>query len=286
MVLFLLCLLALWGPLALPLHRILGGRLEQAAAATAIALVLLYALFVILVRLWGRRVHGWHRPLQHLGMAGGWTVFLRRLALGTGLGLGGVTLLFGLELLVGWAAFQAPTWSWGRLLLEATLVGLAYGVLEELLFRGWLLAELEAGSRSGTALVANAAIFALAHFIKPLPEIIRTFPQFVGLLILGLALVWARRATIRQITTRLYPTSLAYPIGLHAGLVGGYYLFNVGNLVAYTGQVPDWVTGIDGNPLAGVLGVVLLSAIALLFARQAQVKTSQSLATLPNATRP
>lgn len=250
----------------------------QPHAATAIALLLLYALFVVLVRVWGRRVHHWAKPLRHLGWVGGGVSFLRRLAMATALGLGGVVLLFGLELGLGWATFQWPSWSWARLLTEAALVGLAYGLLEELLFRGWLLAELEAGSRGRTALIANATVFALAHFIKPLPEIIRTFPQFVGLLILGLALVWARRTTSRQITPDWQPTSLALPMGLHAGLVGGYYLFNVGNLVAYTGQVPEWITGIDRNPLAGGLGVVLLIAIATLFARQAQTKTSQSLA--------
>ncbi|MEO1591407.1 MAG: CPBP family intramembrane glutamic endopeptidase [Cyanobacteria bacterium J06632_22] len=277
-VLFLLCLAMVWGPLALLIHRGLGGGMGQPHAATAIALLLLYALFVVLVRVWGRRVHHWAKPLRHLGWVGGGVSFLRRLAMATALGLGGVVLLFGLELGLGWATFQWPSWSWARLLTEAALVGLAYGLLEELLFRGWLLAELEAGSRGRTALIANATVFALAHFIKPLPEIIRTFPQFVGLLILGLALVWARRTTSRQITPDWQPTSLALPMGLHAGLVGGYYLFNVGNLVAYTGQVPEWITGIDRNPLAGGLGVVLLIAIATLFARQAQTKTSQSLA--------
>jgi len=276
-VLFLLCLGALWAPLAWPLHRLLGGLLGQPHLATVIALLLLYALFMVLVQIWGRQIHRWAKPLRHLGLVGGWRQFLQRLALAAALGLSGVSLLFGLELILGWANFQWPTWSWARLLTEAGLVGLAYGLLEELLFRGWLLAEVEAGSRGRTALVANATVFAMAHFIKPLPEVIRTFPQFVGLWVLGLALVWSRRATTRQISPDLQPTSLALPIGLHAGLVGGYYLFNVGNLVTYTGKVPEWVTGIDQNPLAGLLGVGLLIAIAAIFARQAQGKTSQSL---------
>lgn len=264
---FLLCLLGLWGPGALLIHRVLGGRLGRPDVATAIALILLYGLFVFLVRRWGRRVHRWPRPLRHLGLVGGWRQFLNRLLRAGLLGLGGVVLLFGLQLLLGWAVPQWPALGWPllRLLAEASLVGLAYGLLEELLFRGWLLAELEAGGSRRTALVANALIFALAHFIKPWAEILRTFPQFLGLLILGLALVWARRAA---------PVSLALPIGLHGGLVGGYYLFNVGDWVTHTGLAPDWVTGIDRNPLAGLLGVGLLSAIALYFARQAQANAS------------
>jgi hypothetical protein len=37
----------------------------------------------------------------------------------------------------------------------------------------------------------------------------------------------------------------------------------VGNLITYTKKVPEWITGIDRNPLAGVTGILLLSAIAL-----------------------
>jgi hypothetical protein len=45
--------------------------------------------------------------------------------------------------------------------------------------------------------------------------------------------------------------------------VWGYYIVNVGQLVKFSNQVPNWVTGVDKNPLAGVVGVLALSAIAL-----------------------
>ncbi|NJM46008.1 MAG: hypothetical protein HC860_07380 [Alkalinema sp. RU_4_3] len=41
------------------------------------------------------------------------------------------------------------------------------------------------------------------------------------------------------------------------------YVLTVGKLVSPTGAVPGWVTGVDGNPLAGVLGVGLMGAIVL-----------------------
>lgn len=66
---------------------------------------------------------------------------------------------------------------------------------------------------------------------------------------------------------------LGYPIGLHAGLIWGYYIVNVGGLSEYTGRVPEWVTGIDKNPLAGLMGLILLGAIASQFAKTAQPKT-------------
>ncbi|MEL6326589.1 MAG: type II CAAX endopeptidase family protein [Cyanobacteria bacterium J06626_23] len=286
MVLFLVLLGACWGPLALLVHRI-GRSLGRPHTATAVALVVLYGLFVWLVRIWGRQVHGWPCPRRQLGLVGPWQTFGLRLVLSSILGLTGVLLLFGVELALGWATPSMPTMGPLRLVTEAALVGGAYGFCEELLFRGWLLAELEVGSRPRLALLANAAVFALAHFIKPLSEVIRTLPQFVGLFVLGLALVWARRAVIdrghkpRGVSPS--PASLALPIGLHGGLVGSYYLFNVGNLVTYTGRVPEWVTGVDQNPLAGLLGVGLLSAIALIFARHAQLTTHP---TTPSPTTP
>jgi membrane protease YdiL (CAAX protease family) len=54
---------------------------------------------------------------------------------------------------------------------------------------------------------------------------------------------------------------LGIPIGLHAGLVWGYYIVNVGQLIEYSNQVPVWVTGIDGNPIAGVMGLLFLSGL-------------------------
>jgi hypothetical protein len=37
----------------------------------------------------------------------------------------------------------------------------------------------------------------------------------------------------------------------------------VGRLVNYTNRVPAWITGIERNPLAGMLGLLLLSTLAI-----------------------
>ena len=118
--------------------------------------------------------------------------------------------------------------------------------------------ELERDYPPAIALVSNGLIFAVAHYIRPWEVILATWPQFLGLLLLGITLVWARRAP----GVEGGRGSLSLPAGLHGGLVWAYYLVQVGNLVRPTGQVPAWVTGIDGNPLAGVMGIVLLGAIA------------------------
>jgi hypothetical protein len=49
--------------------------------------------------------------------------------------------------------------------------------------------------------------------------------------------------------------------------VWGYYLLQVGNLLTPTNAVPAWVTGLDGNPLAGLLGLGLLGLLGSLIFR-------------------
>ena len=52
-------------------------------------------------------------------------------------------------------------------------------------------------------------------------------------------------------------------MGVHGGLVWGYYIVNVGELVTYSNKVSPWITGVDGNPLAGVTGLVFLAILAV-----------------------
>jgi hypothetical protein len=54
-------------------------------------------------------------------------------------------------------------------------------------------------------------------------------------------------------------------IGLHGGLIWCYYIVNTTHWLKPTGVVPEWVTGISGNPIAGVMGIIFLSAIAIGF---------------------
>jgi uncharacterized protein len=69
---------------------------------------------------------------------------------------------------------------------------------------------------------------------------------------LGVALVWAKRVGQGR---------LGLPIGLHAGLVWGYYIINVGQMVKYIPDAPIWLTGLNGNPLQGALGLGALGLI-------------------------
>lgn len=267
---FLGFLLAAWLPFFAILYW-LGGVFNRSGLTEILALVILYAGFLWGLPRWGDRIHRWPYPFQRCGL-----IFqlqtARDLALALVIGVLGVFALFGLETLLGWATPTAPNSQLAQFILEGFFMALAVSFAEEMLFRGWLLAELEKNYSSTAALAMCALFFALTHFIKPWAEIVRTFPQFFGLLVLGIALVWARRSPTGS-TRGHNPTRLGYPIGLHAGLIWGYYIVNVGGLSEYTGRVPEWVTGIDSNPLAGLLGVVLLCLIAMQFAKTAQPKT-------------
>lgn len=253
-ILFFATLLLLWAPFAACIYG-LGQVFTQSQLASTLMLVVLYIGFVCHAWFWGYGVHGWQRPFEIYGL-----IFCGRfirdalVALLCGFGL--VCVLFSVEIALGWASFHPSMLI--AIALEGLGVGLGIAIAEELLFRGWLLAELRTGVSRTQAMLWSSCIFAVAHFIKPLPEVLRTSPQFLGLLLLGLLLSISRYLSRSR---RSWFTSLGFPIGLHGGLVWGYYIVDVGDLVMPTGHVPEWVTGIHGNPLSGALGVVILSCL-------------------------
>ena len=214
---------------------------------------LLYLEFLILAWSWTKWIDRIPNPARHYGV--NWSRGNpQQFAAGLCIGIAGLLTLFTVEELCGWIIWQPPSLPFNQLILEGSLVSLGIGLAEELFFRGWLLSELRRDYSPRNAAIISATVFAILHFIKPLSEILRTWVQFPGLVILGLTLAWGRSATNGQ---------LGLSIGLHAGLVGTFYIINVGNLIQYTQQVPTWITGIDRNPLAGMAGLVVLSAIAI-----------------------
>lgn len=254
---FILALLLLWLPFAAPIYLLV----RDANLVSIVTIVLLYGEFIFLLRIWGKQVYKQPQLLRHYGLE-----LTRKngveLLRGLAIGLISVLVLFGLEGLLGWLVWQQPKVFLLRVVLEGSLTGLGIGFVEELLFRGWLLDELQRDYTPRVALWADAIIYAALHFIKPLEAIIHTLPQFPALVLLGLTQVWVKRWRRGR---------LGLPIGLHGGLVWGYYIINVGELTEYTGRVPDWVTGIDKNPLMGVMGWLLMGVMAL-WVRSKQLK--------------
>lgn len=240
-------LFVMWLPLKIPIEwavSVFYGSTDAARNLAAIlTYIVLYAEFIVLVKLWGRfvyreplfRAYGLRQPRQSL----------RNFLQGLAIGLGSLLLMFALQGILGWVQWQVPASSFPRILLEGGVMAIAVGFVEELLFRGWLLNELDRGYAPRISLLVSSVVYAALHGIRP---------QFFALVILGSILVWAKRATRGR---------LGLSIGFHAGIVWGYYLVNVGQLVTFSNRVPAWVTGIDRNPLAGIVGILALSAIGV-----------------------
>ena len=237
LLLLILLLLSLVVPLVIP----------NPTGATIGVMVSFYLIFLLYLRMWGRSVHGIPAVLRHYGV--GWNRSNGRdLLIGLALGLAIVALLFSLQGALGWLKWQIDPTQIPALVGEGALLGIAVGIAEELLFRGWLLDEMERDWLPSRAVWGSATVFAVLHFLKPLDVILQTLPQFLGLLLLGVVLACAKQRT-RQ---------LGLAIGLHSGLVWGYYLVDVGDWVVYGDRISPWVTGINNNPLAGAIGIVAL----------------------------
>ncbi|MGH7999322.1 MAG: lysostaphin resistance A-like protein [Brasilonema sp.] len=246
---FVLSLLGIWLPIAVPIYLLV----DDSNLVTILTMVPLAIGFFLFLPLWGKYLYQQPQIFRHYGLE---RTPLNGVELLRGLviGLMSILILFSLEGFLGWLVWQKPNIFLLRVLLEGLIAGLGVAFAEELFFRGWILDELQRDYNPCVVLWANATIFAVAHFIKPLPEVIRTSPQFFGLLLLGLTLVWAKRGSRGR---------LGLPIGLHGGLTWGYYIINVGGFIKYSGQVPDWVTGVNNNPLAGIVGLIFLGVLAM-----------------------
>lgn len=242
-------LLLVWLPIAIPIYSLI----EDSNTASILGTGILYVQFLILLKLWGTRVYGESRVFSYYGLD--WTARNGWEFLGGLVGaISAILVLFLVQVGFGWQQWQGPQVPLTSLVGEAVLVGVAIGIAEELLFRGWFWDELRRDYSQSRAIALNGVVFALLHFIKPLPEILRTAPQFFGLVLLGVVLAQLKLRGRGR---------LGYPIGFHGGLVAAYYGVNVGQLWSPAEDIPTWITGIDGNPLAGVLGLLLLLAIAI-----------------------
>jgi uncharacterized protein len=250
LVIFLGALSVLWLPLALPIYWLLRSDSNLASILT---MGLLFVELLFAWKFWGEFVHSDRHIYTRYGLAKNSRnvkEFCQGLAIGFWLCLG----LFITEALLGWIEIIQPATSLIRIIIEGWLSAVGIALTEELLFRGWLLDELQRDYSKKSCIWITAIAYAIAHFLKPVEEIMRTAVTFPALVLLGIALVLAKYQ---------HGDRLGRSIGIHGGLVWGYYIVHVGQLIEYTNQVPAWVTGIDGNPIAGVMGLVFLSGLTL-----------------------
>jgi membrane protease YdiL (CAAX protease family) len=220
----------------------------SALQASLAALPAVGALLLTLPRRVRRR---WDEPepWRRLGVSGHPAAVLKALLRGL---LKAAALLALVLVALAWAGQLSwmPRLNPG-MLLNAAALGLGVAFAEELLFRGWLLGELSLLLGRQRALWLQAALFSLVHTRFNLPLVL-LIGLLIGLLLLGLALGLQRRAD---------GGLLWGAIGLHGGLVGGWFVLHQG-LVLIPADAPAWLMGPD-NPIGGSIGWLGLSLLLL-----------------------
>jgi membrane protease YdiL (CAAX protease family) len=229
-----------------------------------------WALLALLLSLPSRLRRVWQEPSpwRRLGVVAPSGAALRALLRGLG---GAALLLAPIALLLlgsGLARWQLNLS--GPLLANALALGLGVGFAEELLFRGWLWGELafHLGARRGA--LAQAAIFSLVHARSDLGGL-ALVGLLVGLGLLGLALALRRWGD---------GGLLWGAVGLHGGLVGGWFALQQGAL-AIRADAPLWLVGPGGatpNPVGGALGWLGLAMLAALLARSRRQAVARGIA--------
>ena len=220
--------------------------------------VLSFVLFLLVMPRWAVMRWSATRPWTALGVSNkGWS---NRPTPATGL-LRGLLIAIGLLALITCIALIG---GWGRWIghvtfshmLNAAILCLGVGFAEELIFRSWLFEELNQfiGSRHGS--VGQAILFSLVHTrfnlgLAPMSGLL------VGLFLLGMVLAKRRQADWG---------CLWGCVGLHGGLVAGWFLLQNG-LLELSSQSPAWLIGPGDshtNPLGGVVAIGTLVLLLIL----------------------
>lgn len=241
-------------PLALLSPALPPDRIDLVGAGLAVILL----LSTLPWRL--RTVWGVDTPWRSLGVAAPVPALLRALLSGMIEALALLSLVVLVLLAAGQAHWRGAVETGTG--LNALVLLLGVGFAEELLFRGWLWGELQRHLSARRALWLQAAVFSLVHPWMVAPGL-GALGLLGGVFLLGLVLALQRRAD---------GGILWGAVGLHGGLVAGWFLLQSGLLVL-SPQTTSWLVGPGGahpNPIGGLPGIVMLAGLALLLGKPRQ----------------
>lgn len=229
-------------------------------------------LLLLSTLLCGYLARRWLGPISLRGIRTGSS---RGRQLGSGLVLGGLSfsLFLGSLILLGERSLapEAPA-NWPLHLGAALASGLLVGVIEETIFRGFVLGGLLRDQSTFAAVLLSSSLFSAVHFLRakvpattgldfsvgvrallahfrPLLQP-PTFFAFIGLLLVGIVLAYAY----------LWSNSLPFAIGVHAGWV---FLGKIDGFLLREQTGIKWLYGTHGV-LAGALGWAFLLLMLLL----------------------
>lgn len=137
------------------------------------------------------------------------------------------------------------------MLLSLLGIALWISLIEELVFRGFLLNQLQRDYAAWVAVTIASLVFALLHLIWEGSE---TLPQLPGLWLMGVVLSIARWTD---------HGNLGLAIGLHTGWIWTIASLDTTHLLHDTGKAPEWLTGLGGKLLAGMMGLLFLCVTAV-----------------------
>ena len=202
-----------------------------------------------------RVVHG--RSLRSFGL-GAWREGKRQLLQGILLGCGAVLVIGGLYLVVGVCriSIHENHWHVGQTLIGFIPAVILIAVLEELVFRGYVLQQLLASSRR-LAVFGSSLSYALVH-LRPSMIWPGTALELIGLWILGVVLA----------ASYLRTKQLYLAVGLHAALA---YFARVNKLlVEFTNPSLQWLVG-SNRLVNGVIAWLVLLGIGWVISRRTRV---------------
>ena len=252
-VLFIPLLYALGWLAAVPL-TLLGLPTDQLSLTGT---VLSFVLFLLVMPRWAALRWSESRPWAALGIRGAKPQEQPAPAAAL---LKGLLIAAGL-LMVITSVLRSRSGNWrgevdATQLTNAVLLCLGVGFAEELIFRSWLWTELQEMIGSRRAAWAQAGIFSLVHTRFNL-GLGAMGGLLIGLFLLGMVLARQRQSD---------RGSLWGCIGLHGGLVAGWFLLQNG-LLQLSPNAPPWLVGPGGhspNPLGGLIGILSLLILLLI----------------------
>ena len=253
-VLFIPLLYALGWLAAVPL-TLLGLPTDQLSLTGT---VLSFVLFLLVLPRWAALRWSEPRPWEALGIRGAKPQEQPAPAAAL---LKGLLIAAGLLMVITSVVLIDGSGNWrgevdATQLTNAVLLCLGVGFAEELIFRSWLWTELQEMIGSRRAALAQASIFSLVHTRFNL-GLGAMGGLLIGLFLLGMVLARQRQSD---------RGSLWGCIGLHGGLVAGWFLLQNG-LLQLSPNAPPWLVGPGGhspNPLGGLIGILSLLILLLI----------------------
>ncbi|MTJ51956.1 CPBP family intramembrane metalloprotease [Anabaena sp. UHCC 0253] len=236
-----------WLPLVAILALVFKWQINKSLQTEQKIPLLLSLYLLVPLILWGFQ---WLKlgSFPDYGLVGKVSI-LGSLFLGFSLGVLSLAIVFCGQIAAGWCYLEKSHLQLiPSSLLTISLVALFVGGIEELVFRGFLLTQLEQNYSIWLAAITSSLIFAVLHLVWEQKE---TIPQLPGLWLMGMVLVLARLAD---------GNNLGIAWGLHAGWVWAIATIDTAGLITYTDKVSEWVTGINKKPLAGLTGIVCVLA--------------------------